>query len=362
MLTVIQGVGNTIARPNFPTFTLRLPSVLLCLAMCTAAGSSHAEETAKPEPRAAASAAPASAAPNTPGSDMNQARLVYEQAVIAYGERRYKDAILLFQQADALRPNPAFSFNIGTAYEDMGDSAMALSHYRAYLRQLPKAPDRDEVDLRVRRLERVLADKGLQQVTILSNPASAVVELDGKPRGVTPWTGEVAPGAHAVRLTLQGYEPELRDFDLPPGRAIDVPVTLHTPRANVSPKIVNLNEPRSLPEDVATWQYVRPLTWGIFGASLVSVGGALGFELSRSSYEERSRSATDPVERVELHEQAQRREVWAKGLLMLGLGLGVTAIALGYRDIDDGLEQSRLGVCLEWLPGEHGQVGLKGTF
>lgn len=362
-MTVIQSVGNTIARPLLSTITHRLLRVCLCLAIGTVSLSSHAEAPATAEQKVAPPLALASSATTAPGSDMKQARLVYEQAVIAYGERRYKDAILLFQQADGLRPNPAFSFNIGTAYEDMGDSAMALNHYRAYLRQLPKAPDRDEVDVRVRRLERVLADKGLQQVTILSNPASAVVELDGKPRGVTPWTGEVAPGAHVVRLSLEGYAPEVRDFDLPPGRAIDVPVTLHSPRTSVSPKIVNLNQPQGTrQEELATWQYVRPLTWGIFGASLVSVGGALGFELSRSSYEERSQAAMDPLERADLHEQAQRREVWAKGLLMLGLGLGVTAIALGYRDIDDGLEQRRLGVCLEWLPGGQGQIGIEGTF
>src|SRR5690606_22004450 len=72
----------------------------------------------------------------TPGAT-ERARLVYERAAQAYAEKRYRDAIDLFQQADALRPNPAFSFNVGIAYEDMGDSAMALRHYRAYLRKLP---------------------------------------------------------------------------------------------------------------------------------------------------------------------------------------------------------------------------------
>lgn len=308
-----------------------------------------------------APAAPSPPPPATNGA-VEQARLVYEQAVLAYSERRYKDAILLFQQADALRPNPAFSFNIGIAYEDMGDSAMALHNYRTYLRQLPKAPDRDEVDQRIRRLERVLADKGLQQVTVLSNPANAVVKLDGKPRGVTPWTGEIAPGAHVVTLSLPDYAEETRDFDLPPGRAIDVPVTLHRPSSKSSSAIVNLNEAGTAQGDLAPWQHVRPLTWGVFAGGVAALGGALGFELARSGYEERSQASDDPARRADLHEQAQRREIWAKGFLMLGLGLGVTAIALGYQDIDDGLSRKRNGVCLDWVPGESGAVSFRGTF
>lgn len=303
-----------------------------------------------------------SAPPAATGGAVEQARLVYEQAVLAYSERRYKDAILLFQQADNLRPNPAFSFNIGIAYEDMGDSAMALHNYRTYLRQLPKAPDRDDVDQRIRRLERLLADKGLQQVTVLSNPANAVVKLDGKPRGVTPWTGEIAPGAHVVTLSLPDYGEETRDFDLPPGRAIDVPVTLHRPRAKTSAAIVNLNATGAEQTDLAPWQHVRPLTWGVFGVGVAAFGGALGFELARSGYEERSQATDDPARRADLHEQAQRREIWAKGFLMLGLGLGLTSIALGYQDIDDGLRRQSSGVCLDWVPGESGTVGYRGTF
>lgn len=294
--------------------------------------------------------------------DVERARLVYEQAVSAYGERRYKDAILLFQQADGLRPNPAFSFNIGIAYEDMGDSAMALHYYRQYLRQLPKASDRDEVDQRIRRLERAIADKGLQQVTILSNPSSAVVKLDGKPRGLTPWTGEIAPGLHTVTLTLAGYEDETREFDLPPTRAIDVPITLHAPRAKSKANIVNLNEPEPAAEDVAPWQHIRPVTWGVFGVGVAAVGGALGFELARAGFEQRSQRSDDPARRAELHERAQRHEVWAKGLLMLGLGLGVTSIVLGYQDIDDGLSRQRVDVCFDWVPGEHGGLAFRGVF
>lgn len=334
----------------------------LCIALCVTSIPSLAlampNESPSPPDAAATSSDVADQEPARTKTE--QARLVYQQAVQAYGEQRYKDAILLFQQADGLKPNPAFAFNIGTAYEDMGDSAMALSYYRTYLRQLPQASDRDEVDQRVRRLERALADKGLQQVTILSNPSSAVVVLDGKSRGVTPWTGEIAPGAHTVRLSLTGYGDEVRHFDLPPGRAIDVPVTLRRPGSTAG--VVNLNQLAEPPEEPAPWEHIRPLTWGVFGAGVLALGGALGFELARSDLQEQAQAATDRDDRTRFHDRAQRQEVWAKGLLMLGLGLGVTAMALGYQNIDDGLSRQKARVCLDWVPGEHGRIGFVGTF
>lgn len=270
-------------------------------------------------------------------SNTEQSKLVYDQAVAAYEEHRYRDAIDLFQQADILRPNPAFSFNIGTAYEDMGDSAMALLHYRAYLRKLPKAFDREDVENRVRRLEGVLADKGLQQVTIISNPSEAMVILDGKPRGVSPWTGEVAPGAHVVTLSLQGYADETRDFDLPSRRSIDVPVSLKKPEPKPAVPVIDLNQKREL-EPKASWEHIRPVTWGVLGVSVASFGAALGFELSRSALEERSQQADSAVGRTKFHEDAQRSEMWAKSFLMFALGMGATSIVLGYQNIDDGLQ------------------------
>jgi tetratricopeptide (TPR) repeat protein len=360
-VTVTQLVGLASAR--YDLHLVRLRQLVWRVSLAFLAMSPHlglAQNTSSVPPPAQTEPAPAPPVPA--GGAVEQVRLVYEQAALAYSEHRYKDAILLFQQADGLRPNPAFSFNIGIAYEDMGDSAMALHYYRTYLRQLPKAADRDEVDQRIRRLERLLADKGLQQVTILSNPASAVVKLDGKPRGVTPWTGEVAAGLHTVMLSLNGYEDETREFDLPPTRAIDVPITLHAPRAKSKSGFVNLNEPEAPAADLAPWQHVRPVTWAVFGAGVAAVGGALGFELARAGFEERSQRSTEPTARTDLHERAQRHEVWAKGLLMLGLGLGLTSIVLGYQDIDDGLSRQRVGVCLDWVPGEQGTLAVSGAF
>ncbi|MDB4962015.1 MAG: hypothetical protein JWP01_2014 [Myxococcales bacterium] len=43
------------------------------------------------------------------------------------------------------------------------------------------------------------------QVTVRSTPAGATVTIDGKSVGVTPLTTSIAPGAHAVTMTLAGH-------------------------------------------------------------------------------------------------------------------------------------------------------------
>src|SRR5256885_1412366 len=50
----------------------------------------------------------------------------YERSAAAYSAGRYKDAIDLFLQADALASSAALSFNIARAYEKIGDDAASL--------------------------------------------------------------------------------------------------------------------------------------------------------------------------------------------------------------------------------------------
>jgi len=78
----------------------------------------------------------------------------------------------------------------------------------------------------VRRLEQQLAQRSVQQVTVLSQPESATVLLDGKPVGITPWTGETYPGKHRLALTLDSYAGQERVIDVDAYAAHDVSVVL----------------------------------------------------------------------------------------------------------------------------------------
>jgi tetratricopeptide (TPR) repeat protein len=91
-------------------------------------------------------------------------RKTYQAGAQAYAEGRFKDAIDLFLEAAQISPNPAFSYNIGLAYEQLGDPDNALRWYRDYLRELPNAPDRAEIEPRILDAERRLRERGVQQV------------------------------------------------------------------------------------------------------------------------------------------------------------------------------------------------------
>ncbi len=265
---------------------------------------------------------------------LEEARKVYEEAVKAYEERRYEDAVELFKQANQLKPNAAFSFNIGIAYQDMGDNPMALRHYRDYLRRAPDAPDRLDVLSRIRRLEGLLQKQGVQQVSVVTKPSAATVTIDGNPVGLSPWTGELPPGNHEVVVKLAGYEMVQRDFDLPAERAVDVSVTLVERVGEPITRDIAPKKERPTILKPPWYEDVRPVTWGVLAVGVGSLGVSLFSELSRDSARDDLRDGTLSMqERDELQELAATRRVRADSFLLLGLGMCVTSGVLVYSDL-----------------------------
>jgi tetratricopeptide (TPR) repeat protein len=258
----------------------------------------------------------------------------YEAGVSAYREGRYQDAVQLFLAADRLVPSAVLSFNVARGYEKLGDSARALAHYRDYLRREPSAANAEAVRRRVEELEAVLQSRGLQQLTVLSAPAGAHVTIDEQPVGVTPWTGELAPGTHRIRVSRPGYADDSRGFELRPERALELSVALlpagsspsDTPpsaRTTAVPKAAT-NAPeivRSAPPSAAAIEASDPfgpwpwLALGLGGATLVAAGG---FELSRRSAEDDARAAPNQLEYADRLDAMQGRQTIARVLGVTG--------------------------------------------
>src|SRR6188768_3430359 len=135
-----------------------------------------------------------------------EAKTKYQEGAQAYSAGRYKDAVDLFLAADRLAPSAPLSFNIGRAYERLGDDSSALRWYRDYLRRNASAQNADDVREIVSKLSLALAKKGVQQVSVFSTPAGATISLDEQPVGVTPGTFDLPPGKHHVLLSLRGYK------------------------------------------------------------------------------------------------------------------------------------------------------------
>lgn len=259
------------------------------------------------------------------------ARSLYQEGVRAYAAGHYADAVALFRDGDRREPSPAFSYNMGRAYEKLGDDAGALRSYRDYLRRAKNPDDAAEVRRLVESLSNRLAERGVQQVTVISTPPGATVVLDAVPVGVTPFTSEVTPGAHKAALHLDGRIDVVRRFQVPVNDAIDVQVALEpapvrvpesTPAARRgTPGSLESTEPSSLSRPARPFRTVGIIAMSAGGAAL---GGALAFELLRRDAEQKARGEHEQIRFAQDVDTMESRRTAAR--VLGGVGAGLAAV------------------------------------
>ena len=77
---------------------------------------------------------------------LRDARAHYEQAVAHYNLDEFAPALAEFREAYRIKPDPSFLFNIAQCHRKLGENEQALDYYRKYLRNLPDAPNRADVE------------------------------------------------------------------------------------------------------------------------------------------------------------------------------------------------------------------------
>lgn len=189
----------------------------------------------------------------------DRARILFQQGVTAYRAGKFYEAVQIFLQTQRIYPDTQLLFNVARAYENLGNASAALRYYRDYLRQADRPSDGAEVRERVQGLEQQLAQRGVQQLTVLSQPEAATVVLDGKPVGITPWTGETYPGKHRLALTLAAHSGQEQVIEVDAYAARDVSLVL-------------LPEPKPLPPAPILTAPAKPKQSGVSVASLVTLG------------------------------------------------------------------------------------------
>jgi tetratricopeptide (TPR) repeat protein len=132
-------------------------------------------------------------------ANVELARAEYDLGAEAFAAGRFREAITHFEETNRLVPNPALAYNIALAYDSIGEVPSALRYYRDYLRALPNAEDRAEVIASIRRLEKRLAEWGVQQMTVTVKPAGAVVSVDGTRVGEAPGPESSPPASTTSR-------------------------------------------------------------------------------------------------------------------------------------------------------------------
>jgi len=259
----------------------------------------------------------------------------YQEGSKAFEEKRYKDAIDLFLEADSFVSSAALAYNTSVAYEAMGDASSALRWAREYLRRAPTADDRAHVQKTIDRLEIRLKEKGVQQVTIASTPLGATVLVDDRPMGVTPWTGDLRPGNHRVELRLLGYQRTQQVFDLRPDRSLDVAITLTTEeKVEASPKATPPGGvlPVVKPTDNKSADALTVVGVVTLAAGALGLGAAIGLEVARAGAEADAREAELQVDAADKLATMEDLQLGARVAIGVGGGLalaGGTLLVVG---------------------------------
>ena len=145
--------------------------------------------------------------------ELSEARTHYDRGTTLFDLGKYIDAAHEYEATFSLKSDPALLFNIGQAYRLGGDNASAIRAYRSFLRRLPDAQNREEVERLVEGLRNAPARTQSGAVPISKKPdlpATAHVAVQSAPlsrppvyKRWWPWTivGVVVVGT-AVGLTL----------------------------------------------------------------------------------------------------------------------------------------------------------------
>jgi tetratricopeptide (TPR) repeat protein len=283
------------------------------------------------------------------------AKTKYQQGAEAYSAGRYKDAVDLFLAADQLAPSAPLSFNIARAYEKLSDDAGALRWYRDYLRRNPDAANASNVRPLIATLAGNLQKKGVQQLTVLTSPAGATVSVDDQPVGVTPWTGELAPGDHRLLLSLRGYTDVEKTISLAADQPLDTNVHLeqHT-QTNVQtvappPAAAAPVAPAATDDTSSHGKKLGIVPWVTLGVGAAALGGALTFEILRRSAESDAKAADSQIEYQEHLETMQGRQTAARVFLGTGGALLLTGGLMLL--LDKGAPSRPVSAGLMCLPG-----------
>lgn len=108
---------------------------------------------------AIALAARAAASAEPPNPTAEQARKHFEEGTKAFNLGEFQRAVTEYKAAYNAKPDPVFLYNIAQSYRLANDLTNALFFYRSFLRNAADAPNRREVEARIRTLEQQLAQQ-----------------------------------------------------------------------------------------------------------------------------------------------------------------------------------------------------------
>jgi tetratricopeptide (TPR) repeat protein len=225
-------------------------------------------------------------AQDKPADPKTAAKEHYNRGTSFYDLGRYDDAAKEFEAAYQLKNDPAFLYNLAQSYRQAGNHERAVHFYKTYLRYVPKAPNRADIEEKIKSEEQ-LAAKGTGTGT---QPPPGT--------GTTP-----PPGTGTTPPPGTGTTP-------PPGTGTEPTVVLPPPNTGMTPPPGTGNAPpigypaEVPPADPGRKFRIAGLATGGAGAVMLLVGIVEGF---------RAKAASDDIEKAAMAGMAFDPEVQKRG-------------------------------------------------
>ncbi len=108
------------------------------------------------------------------------ARLTFQRAREAFVNGDYEEALRLFRQAYELSPRPVLLYNIAATLDRLRRDAEAVEALQAYLEADPDAPERQEIEARIRVLQAGSAEREAEAEARDAQQREREAELDAE--------------------------------------------------------------------------------------------------------------------------------------------------------------------------------------
>jgi tetratricopeptide (TPR) repeat protein len=194
------------------------------LALLAASGTASAQQTAEPaQPDDEGEGPPANVEdmPWIQGQSLNErkrAREIFLEANVLLEDTLFARAAAKYEEALAIWPHPAFSYNLALARIHLGQSIEAYESMRQAVRY-GEPPLGEDLYKNAQNFLALLRNQ-LAEIEVACDEPGATVTLDGKPLFVGPGrrTLMALPGGHLLMATKNGRLPDNEQLVLAPGQ------------------------------------------------------------------------------------------------------------------------------------------------
>lgn len=159
----------------------------------------------------------AAAEPPDEAQARERARQLLREGNELLGQGRFVEALACFERAYEAFPSPRLHLSLGVAHDRLGHDVEALTHYQAFVRDVP-AP-KEPANYAFARGRIIELDRKTATLDVQVDVPDALVTLDGRELGATPLPGPVriAPGAHVLVVGKPGHERQVVELALRAG-------------------------------------------------------------------------------------------------------------------------------------------------